>query len=81
MTKFNPIVGGVVGVVCFLLMAWFVYVQRDRGNMGDTDSVFIWAVVLGIVGFILGGYIGGSFEKYEGYSKYDDDEKKKCKKK
>ena len=65
MAKFNMIGAIVVGSILLLLTAWLVTVQRDRGNMGDTDMVYIWAVVMGIIGFVVGGFIGGSFEKFE----------------
>lgn len=65
MVKFNLIGAVSVGLVAALLMAWFVTVQRDRGHMGDTGMVYIWAFVVGILGFVGGGFIGGSFEKFE----------------
>ena len=65
MAKFNIISAAVVGGILLLLTALLVTVQRDRGSMGDTNMVYIWAVVMGIVGFVAGGFIGGSFEKFE----------------
>jgi len=65
MVKFNIIGAGVVGGILLIATAWFVTIQRDRGNMGDTDAVYIWAVVMGIIGFVTGGFIGGSFEKFK----------------
>jgi hypothetical protein len=44
-------------------------VQRNRGNMGDTDVIYIWTVVVGI--------IGGSFEKFE--NETDEERKKRLK--
>jgi hypothetical protein len=77
MVKFNMIGAGVVGGLALVLMAWFLMVQRDRGNMGDTDAIYIWAVVVGIIGFIGGGFIGGSFEKFE--NETDEERKKRLK--
>lgn len=65
MVKFNMIGAVVIGVIALVLMAWFLMVQRDRGNTGDTDSIYVWAFVVGIIGFVVGGFIGGSFENFE----------------
>lgn len=45
--------------------------------MGNTNAVYIWAVVAGVVGFVIGGFIGGSFEKFE--HETEDDRKKRLK--
>ena len=78
MVKFNMIGAIVLGCLAFVLMAWFIMVQRHRGNMGETDAVYIWALVVGIIGFICGGFIGGSFEKFE--NETDEERKKRLKK-
>uniref|UniRef100_A0A6C0JLV4 Uncharacterized protein n=1 Tax=viral metagenome TaxID=1070528 RepID=A0A6C0JLV4_9ZZZZ len=77
MVKFNMIGAGVVGGLALVLMAWFLMVQRDRGNMGDTDAIYIWAFVVGIIGFIGGGFFGGSFEKFENETDEERNERKK----
>jgi glycerol uptake facilitator-like aquaporin len=52
----------VVGGLLLIATALFVNAKRDMGHMGDTNTVYIWVVVTGIV---VGGFIGGSFEKFK----------------
>ena len=77
MVKFNMTGAWTVGVLALVLMAWFLTVQRDRGNTGDTDYIYIWAFVVGIIGFFGGGYIGGSFEKFENETKEERENRMK----
>ena len=63
MAKFNIIGAAVVGGIMLLLTAWLITMRFNKDNTGSPDLVYIWAVVMGIMGYFAGGFIVGSLEK------------------
>ena len=76
MIKFNIIGALVVGIILLFISNWFVTYQNHKSIFQDFD-LFLRVFIFGCAGFAIGGFVGGTFEGYNGSCKKeveDEDE-------